>query len=167
VPELYIPVVSLPPATMPTRPPEGDPEPPARPPVTRDLAELVPAFRERVERMLRALEAADWRPMVWETLRTPERGRWLRASGRSRNGHLSMHCHRAAVDVICRLHRWDCDERGCGFFDALGAAAEAERLCWGGRWRTFVDRPHVQAVSTRKQRAVRAGADVALLMRRI
>lgn len=167
--ELYIPVTSMPPASMPTRPPEGDPEPqapPPRPPVCRDLDELVPEFRARVESMLRRLEAADWRPQVWETLRTPERGRWLKASGRSRNGHRSMHVYRCAVDVICRLHKWRCHSHGCGFFEALGEAAEAEGLYWGGRWRTLVDKPHVQAVAVRRQAAVRRGADVASLMRR-
>lgn len=116
--------------------------------------------------MLRRLEAADWRPQVWETLRTPERGRWLRASGRSKSGHRSMHVYRCAVDVICRRHKWACHSYGCGFFEALGEAARAEGLYWGGDWKSFVDKPHVQAVAVRRQGAVRVGADVASLMRR-
>lgn len=168
--EVYVPVTLVPPARPGIHaPPEADPKPPPhrrRPPVVRDLEELAPAFRERLELVLERLRAKGHQPRVWETYRTPDRGRWLRKSGRSRNGHRSMHVFRAAADIICARHKWDCHKHGCSFFEDLGAAVAAEGLYWGGNWRTIVDKPHVQAVPVgRKQGLVRAGVEVATLMR--
>lgn len=164
-----VPFELRPPAKVPpeARPPEADLRPPParqRPPVCRDLAELAPAFRERLERVLEQVEAQGYRTRVWETLRTPERGAWLKARGRSQSGRRSMHCLRAAADVICRRHRWDCDVHECRFFEALGRAARRAGLFWGGDWRTIVDQPHIQAISVADQdelrRVARQGGDL-------
>ena len=144
------------------QPPEADPEPPpatGRPPVVRSLDALAWPFRHRVQTMLRELRTTH-EPLVWETLRTQERGDWLKARGRSKNGNRSMHTLGAAVDVICMRHRWACSKHDCDFFAALGAAAKNAGLYWGGDWRSFVDKPHVQAVPVRQQNRLRRADDV-------
>lgn len=166
--EVYVPISYAPPATGVHRPPEGDPQPPRkRPPVVRDLDALVHPFRVRLEAVLERLERQGYAPRVWETIRTAERGDWLKARGKSKNGRLSMHSYGAAADVICRAHRWDCHAHGCDFFEALGRAVHREGLYWGGDWRTFRDKPHVQAVAVRDQNRVRRGEPIDPLMRRL
>jgi len=129
--------------------------PPRRPPVVRDLTKLHPAFQPKIEGLLEALEALGTPARLWETLRTPKRGEWLKAQGRSRNGARSMHIFGLAADVICAAHRWRCP-RSCGFFSNVGEVARGEGLTWGGDWTTIVDRPHVQLVRVGEQGTVRA-----------
>lgn len=150
--------------------PEPAPAPPKRatrrPPVVRSLAHLTPSFRAEIGGLLADMHTAGYSPRVWETLRTPERGAWLQRNGRSKNGARSMHIYGVAADIICADHRWRCPGT-CGFFDALGAAAQARGLEWGGAWRSFVDRPHVQMIPVRDQRAIRASADIEATLREL
>jgi hypothetical protein len=54
----------------------------AEPPIDRDPANLVPAFRERLEESLQALEASGTPFKFVEGFRTVERQQWLYGSGR-------------------------------------------------------------------------------------
>lgn len=129
-----------------------------------DHAELLPAFRAAVERLEQALIVAGFRPLLFETYRTPERAAWLVATGKSRaKDGKSMHCLRIAADVICAQHYWACEEHGCGFYTRLGAEARLLGLTWGGDWdgdgvtreQHEHDLPHVQAIPVRFQDAAR------------
>jgi peptidoglycan L-alanyl-D-glutamate endopeptidase CwlK len=121
---------------------------------------LAPAFRAKLEAVLSALRAVGHDPIVHETMRSQARAQQLVADGKSKaKGGLSMHCYGIAADVICGRHRWDCHKHKCDFFEAYGVTAEKHGLTWGGRWRTLVDKPHVQAVPVRLQNKVRALPD--------
>ncbi len=122
-----------------------------RPPVQRDLALLLPAFRPLVATLVANLRSQGHDPRVWETLRTPQRGAWLKAQGKSQTGSRSIHCYGAAVDIIHRTDFW----RNRDFFKALGAEAEKLGLTWGGSWK-MRDYPHVQAIPVSAQKAFRA-----------
>ena len=135
--------------------------------MVRDLDALDPAFLERLVLVLDAMRVLGHQPLVWETLRTEERGEWLRASGRSKNGARSMHCFMAAADIICGRHRWQCHKHGCTFFEDLGPEVRHAGLYWGGDWHTFRDMPHIQAVRVRDQDKVRNGDPIGPLMRRL
>lgn len=102
---------------MPTYPPE--------PPRQDDLNLLVHYVRERVERVIAALESRGFDPRVFETYRTQERQNWLRHSRppRSWKRH-SRHQDKKAADVISRSRFWGWDE----FFDALKEEALREGL---------------------------------------
>jgi len=153
----------MPAATPP--PPEARKRPPAkRPPVTRSLDTLQPAFRLRLEAVVADLAAQGYRPRVWETLRTPERGAWLMKKGASRNGSKSMHIYGVAADVVCRTHMWGCRKARCDFFEKLGSTVRKHGLYWGGDWRTMVDKPHVQAIPVRQQGKIRSAQDVSLVL---
>lgn len=109
---------------------------------------LLPTFRARVETLLEQLRDAGHEPVVFETLRTPERAAMLAAKGRGIRD--SMHLYGAACDVVCAVHGWDCAKHRCDFFERLGKLGEALGLVWGGRWRR-VDKPHLQAVQVADQ----------------
>lgn len=111
---------------------------PAR--VCRDMDLLVPAFRSRVESVLADMRAQGFDPLVWETWRSRERAALL--SARGVGVVQSMHCYGCAVDIISESKRWGAPRK---FWLALGAAAKAHGLTWGGTWRRH-DLPHLQAV---------------------
>jgi len=169
--ERYVPIEYMPraaPVLATVPPPESAPElPRGVRDVVRDVAYLVPAFRERYMLVLAELVSLGFEPITWETLRTAERAEWLLERGSSRNGARSMHLYGVAADTICGVHHWSCTGKlDHGFWAALGRASRRQGLCWGGDWRTLVDLPHVQAVTVRMQNAVRASDDVAGLVAR-
>lgn len=139
-------------------------------PATRNLAVLAPKFRSAVERVLGTLRGLGYNPMVFETLRTSDRQRFLHGFGRlyddgrgvvthSEDADETWHGYGLAVDIICGDTRWNAP---AAFWDALGRACERERLEWGGSWR-FVDRPHVQwGAPMRRSPSPRAGRLLAL-----
>jgi hypothetical protein len=66
----------------------------------------------------------------------------------------SVHCHGAAVDIICAAHGWECARHGCDFYNILGREAHGRGLVWGGSWRRR-DLPHVQAIAVFEQKQLR------------
>ena len=117
----------------------------------RSLDLLAPAFRAAVERTLARLAGGrtEW---PFETLRTQARQAYLYGFGRSYDDgrgrvtnaathDLSWHGFGLAVDIVEKDGTpWDAP---AGFWLALGEAAEAEGLVWGGRWQK-PDKPHLQ-----------------------
>lgn len=147
--------------------------------VNAALEPLAPAFR-------RALEAAcdqvqrelGVRPRIFETLRTPERQRELYGFGRtwdevpprgivtnSRDALDTWHGYGLAADVIHPTLLWAAPAT---FWSAIGEAARAHGLTWGGDWARFPDRPHVQwgrcrrSPSERARNLRRIGGDAAV-----
>lgn len=120
-------------------------------PVQRSLALCAPRMRTAVERMLAMLEGGPTEA-VFETLRTAERQRYLYGFGRAYDDgrgrvtqaatHLqSWHGFGLAVDIVEKdATPWNVP---VGFWNAIGDAARANGLFWGGAWNT-PDLPHVQ-----------------------
>jgi hypothetical protein len=146
------------------QPPEADEPKPSGRGIYRDLGLLVPQLQQRVIAMVATLEAAGYAPRVWETYRTVRRCEMLKARGSSQSGTRSLHRFGAACDIVCARHLWGCGKAGCDYFVAQGVAARASGLYWGGDWRSFVDRPHVQIVAVRHQNLIRRADDVAALL---
>jgi hypothetical protein len=164
--ERYIPFVMMPRAkpVMATVPPPEEPEPDLPPKTTKvvkDKKWLVPAFRERVDLVLQDLEDKGYEPLLWETLRTKERGRYLKKKGASKNGDRSMHIYGVAADIICKEHMWQCHKHGCDFFKELGKSVRKMKVYWGGDWKSLVDLPHLQGVPVKLQNKIRGSDDVA------
>ena len=55
-----------------------------------------------------------------------------------------------AIDIIDRRWAWGVGAERNHFWDALGKAAKAEGLYWGGDWLKFKDYAHVQSFSNSK-----------------
>jgi hypothetical protein len=153
---------------------------------THQLSALDPAFRTRVERVLVELRQQGFKPRVRTTWRSPDRqelifvgGRLserLRNTGPATRARGGMSCHNLTDDqhVAASLAAdisASGNKSGAGharFYRALGEAAHAEGLVWGGDWRrsnrTWArydlgwDPGHVQSprCSVRKRRAARA-----------
>lgn len=117
-----------------------------------DVELLLPCFVPVAKRLLVALTERGFSPIPRDTLRTP-----VEAARNARKGVGivdSVHCHGAALDVICDLHGWECAANGCEFYAALGEIAEDMGLVWGGRWKRR-DMPHCQAIEVKDQNALR------------
>lgn len=115
---------------------------PATVAVQRSLDLCAPLFAAAVQRTLARLVGGPTE-MVFETLRTPERQSFLYGFGRdyddgrgkvtkARTSLTSWHGYGLACDVVEKdTTPWAVPD---GFWGALGEAAEAEGLAWGGRW---------------------------------
>ncbi len=127
-------------------------------------------FRGRLEDTLSTLESMGYEPMLYETLRTEERGEYLKEKGVSQLGSRSLHVTGLAADIIDgRSHpdrsgqivgwgSWSTDSsvstKTAGdytaahmadeFWDALASVAEENGLEAGHNWVSFVDSPHIQ-----------------------
>ena len=120
-----------------------------------DINLLLPSVRVKVGYLLGRMEKEGFKPVLRDSWRSPEEASALKARGTGIED--SIHCYRAAADIICYYHGWTCGKKvGCNFFERLGANAEDLGFVWGGRWKRRPDRPHVQAVTIPLQNTFRA-----------
>lgn len=136
-----------------------------RAPVNASLDGLAPQFRAALVAMCDAVEAAGHaRPRIFETLRTAERQRYIYGYGRtwddgrgvvtnSRTHLTTWHGFGLAADVIHPTLHWNAP---AAWWTAVGEAARAAGLEWGGDWASFPDRPHVQWGKCRRSPSDRA-----------
>ncbi len=117
--------------------------------IVRDVAELVPAFRERVLDLTARMYASGHDPWIFETYRSPERAKLLADRGTGVVG--SMHCYGCAVDIISASKKWGAP---FAFWRDLRDHSEALGLVSGARWRRR-DLPHVQAIPVGRQALLR------------
>lgn len=110
-----------------------------------------PKFAAAVLATLNGMQDDGFDPIVYETLRSPERQAWLYGFSRDyddgdgwrTNAKLSFeswHGFGLAVDIISESQQWAAPP---AFWTALGAHAASNGLAWGGNWHTK-DLPHVQ-----------------------
>lgn len=118
-----------------------------------DVNLLLPSFALHVMDVVADLQDAGHKPVVFDTLRTPEEA--AKFAKRGTGSKNSMHLYGVAADIICGDHGWDCAKHKCGFYDLLGKVAEERGLVWGGRWKR-VDKPHIQYCLVAEQAVVRA-----------
>jgi peptidoglycan L-alanyl-D-glutamate endopeptidase CwlK len=97
-----------------------------------DLDTLQPYVRERVERVMAAMVAAGFDPIIFEARRSPTRQKWLYGVGRTHDKKRkpvtwtleSKHISGKAVDIISKRWGW----ANNAFFVALRKAAHAEGM---------------------------------------
>lgn len=112
----------------------------------RDPNELLPHVRELLFAWLKRVEEAGFEAVVVETFRTMERQQYLYEYGRSKV-LLSWHNLRRAWDAYPRIDGRLCfiyDGVGRDAFNAMGEAAHALGIEWGGDWKTLKDFGHFQ-----------------------
>lgn len=117
-----------------------------------DINLLLPSFRSRVERVLKGVRAAGYKPCLFDTLRTREEA--ARNAKKGTGSANSMHLYGCAADVICDEHGWSCDEHKCDFYRVLVDQVVAAGLV-SGRYFSKVDMPHMQGVRVGQQGEMR------------
>jgi hypothetical protein len=124
-------------------------------PPDHDLTKLVPAFRERVEELVRRMNALKHDAIVWEGWRSFARAEQLHRLGKGIA--LSMHCYGIGADIISKSMLWS---PGGVWWRALGKEAKGLGLTWGGDFLDHNGEPapdfdHVQAVPVSDEHYVR------------
>lgn len=118
----------------------------------KKLMSLHEAFRPKVEAVLAALREQGFQPRIVYAWRSVAVQQKLVAEGRSK---VRFSFHNAqkpdgtpasyAADIVDRRWLWSEAAERNGFWRALGAAARAQGLIWGGDWKSFRDVAHIQA----------------------
>ena len=100
------------------------------------LVELRLEFRVLIAGILSALEAAGWKPKISNAHRTAEQQLEKVRLGYAMPGATNPGAHNwgLACDIVDRRHGWNVCEDSARFFAALGDAALAAGLTWGGTW---------------------------------
>lgn len=131
---------------------------------SRDLKELSPIVREKVELFLSKCHAVGIDLLVTSTYRDYESQQALFEQGRSTSGKIvtnaqagySFHNFRCAVDVVpLRLGKpvWDSSDP---LWKVVGQMGEDCGLEWAGRWQKFKETAHFQYTEGRSLAELRA-----------
>jgi peptidoglycan L-alanyl-D-glutamate endopeptidase CwlK len=123
----------------------------ARWPQEKKFLSMEPTFRAKVRLVLEALQKQGFQPQVFYGWRSVTVQQQLVAAGRSK---VRFSFHNAqkpdgtpnayAADVIDKRWAWNKEAETNGFWTALGKAAKAQGLVWGGDWKDFPDVAHIQ-----------------------
>jgi hypothetical protein len=112
------------------------------------LGSLDPAFKAKVERVLASLRSKGFSPKLdygWRDLAYQQELVKKGASKATFSWHnvtdTTGKPRALAADIIETKPNWDTKNP---FWAAVGAAAKAEGLEWGGSWTSLKDYPHVQ-----------------------
>lgn len=125
----------------------------------RGIDKLHPELQVCVNKFLEECKKQGLNVLVTETLRTQEEQERLYAKGRTQpgkivtncRGYQSPHCWGVAFD-FCRNVKGREYDNTDGFFEKVGSIAKElfkdteYRLFWGGDFKTFVDKPHIEMV---------------------
>lgn len=119
----------------------------------RDKSRLHPRVRELCAEFERRCREAGLNVLVTETFRTVQEQDALYAQGRTKPGSIITRCKGAdyqsphqwgvAFD-FCRNVRGREYDDSDGFFRKCGAVGKSIGLFWGGDFRSFVDKPHLE-----------------------
>lgn len=124
--------------------------------LARDINLLHPGLRPKADELIRQTKAVGIDIIITQTLRTKEEQDELYAQGRTKPGNIvtnarypqSLHCWGVAFD-IAPVKDLDGDGKLDAFYDSpdwqkIGVIGERLGLVWGGRWKSFPDRPHFE-----------------------
>lgn len=115
------------------------------------LSKVHPLLAEKVRGLAETLRGAGIEIEVVQGLRTFAEQNELYRQGRSKPGPIvtrakggqSMHNYGIAVDVA-PVKNGKIDWNDIDSFNLIGFAAKQRDLEWGGDWKKFIDKPHVQ-----------------------
>lgn len=119
--------------------------------MSRDKTKLHPELQEIVKEFEGKCKAAGLNVLVTETFRSKSEQDALYAKGRTAPGNIvtncrypnSPHCWGVAFD-FCRNVRGREYDDSDGFFKKCGEIGKSLGLFWGGDFKSFVDKPHLE-----------------------
>jgi hypothetical protein len=103
-----------------------------------------PDFRTKIDKVLADMTARGYQPTVASGMRTQaEQDEKVRQGySKTRNSH---HLHGRAADIVDKRWGWNGPKDELEkYWQALGEAAAAQGLTWGGNWKNFRDPAHLQ-----------------------
>lgn len=127
--------------------------------VMRGIDKLHPELQKATNEFLEECKVRGLNVLVTETLRTKSEQEALYAQGRTiagkivtnARGYESPHCWGVAFD-FCRNEKGREYDNSDGFFEKVGQIAKTifdnteYDLFWGGDFKTFVDKPHIEMI---------------------
>ena len=136
---------------------------------SRELEDLLPPVRERVERMIADCKAEGIDLLVTSTYRDNASQDALYAQGRTAPGRIvtnarsgqSYHNYRCAVDVVPIRNGkaiWNAKDP---VWQRIGALGKAAGLEWAGDWKRFKEFPHFQYTGGVTMAQLQNGAQIA------
>ncbi len=119
--------------------------------MSRNKSLLHPKLQEIVAEFEKKCREAGLNVLVTETFRTKAEQEALYAKGRTAPGSIvtncrypmSPHCWGVAFDFCRNIKGQDYDDSD-GFFKKCGEIGKSLGLFWGGDFRSFVDKPHLE-----------------------
>ena len=130
--------------------------------MSRDIRLLHPKLQKIVGYVVRDCVKGGLPILITQTWRTREEQAALYAIGRSVPGSIvtnllypdSPHCWGVAFDFCRNVKGREYDDSD-GFFAKVGKIGKSYGLAWGGDFRTFVDKPHLELAEFLPQNSVR------------
>ena len=118
---------------------------------SRDIDLLRPDVAENCRRWMARCRDAGLAVLVTNTVRDEEYQAWLYEQGRTRPGGIvtngkvpTFHSVEAGLAFdLCKNSKGQ-EYSDPAFFEAAAALAKEMGFSWGGDWKSFVDRPHIQ-----------------------
>lgn len=117
----------------------------------RGIDKLHPGLIPICNEFVRRCKDSGLNVLVTETFRTKSEQDEIYAQGRTKPGNIisnapypkSPHCWGVAFDFCRNVKGREYDDSD-GFFAKCGAVGKSLGLTWGGDWKTFVDKPHLE-----------------------
>lgn len=117
----------------------------------RDRTKLHPELLQIVQEFETKCKAAGLNILITETYRTKAEQDALYAQGRTKPGNIvtnakypmSPHCWGVAFDFCRNIKGKEYDDSD-GFFKKCGEIGKALGLFWGGDFKSFIDKPHLE-----------------------
>jgi peptidoglycan L-alanyl-D-glutamate endopeptidase CwlK len=116
---------------------------------SRSLDDLRPDVRVNVESLLKLCKKQELNVLITQTKRDNEYQAYLYAQGRTRSGSIitnskttTFHGAGLAIDFCQNIKGYEYADK-C-FFQNVATIAKHIGFSWGGDWKDFVDRPHLQ-----------------------
>jgi len=134
---------------------------------SRDLKELLPVVRTKVDAFIAAAKKQGIDLLVTSTYRDAESQNALYAQGRTLPGKIvtnakagqSWHNHRCAIDVVPVVNGkavWN----DAALWVRIGAIGKAAGLEWAGDWKRFKETAHFQYTGGKTLAQLQAGEKV-------
>lgn len=121
--------------------------------MSRDITLLHPELQAIIENFLTVCKNQNLPVLITDTWRTKEEQDKLYASGRTEPGSIvtncrypkSAHCWGVAFDFCRNIKGKEYDDSD-GFFKKVGTVGKGHGLAWGGDWKDFIDKPHLELI---------------------
>lgn len=119
--------------------------------MSRDIQRLHPKLRSMIPLILAECSQQGLNVLITDCCRSEAEQNALYDQGRTKPGSIvtnvrypnSAHCWGVAFDFCRNVKGREYDNSDC-FFTRVAVIAKRHGLEWGGEWKNFVDRPHLQ-----------------------